>query len=194
MVQTSCANKLCKQAVQTSCANKLWQGVAQSCMPSSQNQLSSYKNRKVWGAAEAPSFAYTPQSWDLHRDNMSVYTYCLGICKIMYNHVHVAKAQRWTCKGQLQMKTNLVDSSEMRKTNLVDSFEMRSHRERERTPIYLQQLIKSQLCLQHSLHQECQLQEILGNTKCEQQEDQFHPICIAILSTGNLRRRVRDEN
>ena len=33
------------------------------------------------------------------------------------------------------MKTNLVDSSEMRKTNLVDSFEMRSHREREREPL-----------------------------------------------------------
>ena len=72
--------------------------------------------------------------------------------------------------------------------------EPQRERERERTPIYLQQLIKSQLCLQHSLHQECQLQEILGNTKCEQQEDQFHPICIAILSTGNLRRWVRDEN
>ena len=192
MVQTSCANKLCKQAVQTSC-DKVWLKAA--CQAA---KISSPRTRI--GKSEEPlkrqALLTLPKSWDLHRDNMSVYTYCLGICKIMYNHVHVAKAQRWTCKGQLQMKTNLVDSSEMRKTNLVDSSEMRSHRERERerTPIYLQQLIKSQLCLQHSLHQECQLQEILGNTKCEQQEDQFHPICIAILSTGNLRRRVRDEN
>ena len=147
MVRTNCANKLCKQAVQTSC-DKVWRKAA--CQAA---KISSPRTRI--GKSEEPLKRQALLT--LPKAETFTGTTCLCTHLVSCEIIHVAckdsKMARVSCKWRRDEGP-----------------------QREKTQIYLQQLIRSQLGLQHSLHQECQLQEILGNTKCEQQEDKFdHP-------------------